>query len=344
MPDSIRVLSIDGGGIRGIIPAMVLAEIERRTGRRIWELFSLVAGTSTGGILALGLTKPGPDGGPPYAAQDLVGLYEEEGGRIFSRSVWHRLHAVGNFAEEKYPAHEIEAVLDAYFGAARLRDALTDVLVSSYEIERRLPFFFRSSRARLDPAYDFPMKQVARATSAAPTYFEPARIDDQSGGDSDYYALIDGGVFANNPTLCAYVEATTTHGRRDPAEFLMVSLGTGQLTRRLPYDEARGWGLARWARPILDVVFDGVSDTVDFQMRDLLTCGDQVDRYYRFQTVLDTGNDDMDDASKTNIRVLKLLAEEIIQQQDQSLGALCAQLTTGAPAHLSHPEGSPLPP
>src|SRR5215210_4815135 len=103
-----KVLSIDGGGIRGIIPAMVLAEIEARTGKRSAEMFDLVAGTSTGGILALGLTKPGQDGKPEYSAKKLIDLYETEGRKIFSIPVWHRVHSVGGLAEEKYPATGIE--------------------------------------------------------------------------------------------------------------------------------------------------------------------------------------------------------------------------------------------
>lgn len=98
-----KVLSIDGGGIRGIIPAMVLAEIERRTGKTTSELFDLVAGTSTGGILALGLTKPGQGGKPEYSAKRLIELYETEGRKIFSIPVWHRIHSAAGVAEEKYP-------------------------------------------------------------------------------------------------------------------------------------------------------------------------------------------------------------------------------------------------
>src|SRR5215216_5033946 len=98
-----KVLSIDGGGIRGIIPAMVLAEIERRTGKRIAEMFDRIAGTSTGGILALGLTKPGQDGGPEYSAKKLIELYETEGGKIFSIPVWHRLHSAGGWPKRSIP-------------------------------------------------------------------------------------------------------------------------------------------------------------------------------------------------------------------------------------------------
>jgi hypothetical protein len=85
-----RVLSIDGGGIKGIIPAKVLVKIEEETGKKAAELFDLIIGTSTGGILALGLTKPVRDGGdePEYGANDLVGLYKQYGEMIFPRSKW----------------------------------------------------------------------------------------------------------------------------------------------------------------------------------------------------------------------------------------------------------------
>lgn len=323
MPKQIRVLSIDGGGIRGIIPAMLLAEIEKRTKKRISQLFDLIAGTSTGGILALGLTKPDKNGNPEYTATDMVDLYEKEGPNIFSRSVWHRIRALGNLVEEKYPATGINKVLKAYFGSARLRNVLTDVLITSYAIERRIPFFFKSSKAKTSPEKrDFLMRDVARATSAAPTYFEPLKLDID---DSDYYALIDGGVFANNPGLCSYVEAKTLFPEAD--DFLVVSLGTGELTRRLPYDDVKGWGLAHWAQPLINVVFDGVSDTVDYQLEQLLSDKEGLKQYYRFQVRLDEGNDDLDDAGATNLRVLKLLAEAIIRDNDDDLKALSEQLT-----------------
>jgi uncharacterized protein len=226
--DVFKVLSIDGGGIRGIIPAMVLAEIEERTGKSIAETFDLIAGTSTGGILALGLAMPGDGGRPKYTASELIELYEDEGTSIFSG----RAGTIRNLFEERYPSAGVEGVLDRYFGDARLKDALSTVFVTSYEIELRAPFFFRSERAKVDADYDFPMREVARATSAAPTYFEPAKVEAR--GPVEYYALVDGGVFANNPAMCAYVEASSILKERgsastDEPTILVVSLGTGQL-------------------------------------------------------------------------------------------------------------------
>lgn len=322
MPNQIKIFSIDGGGIRGIIPAIVLAEIERRTKKRISELANLIAGTSTGGILTLGLTKPGANGKAQFSAEDLVKMYENEGSRIFSRSIRHTIRALWNLADEKYTADGLENVLQRYFGNARFKDALVPVIITSYEIERRFPFFFKSEKAKKNSSYDFPMKQIARATSAAPTYFEPMKISTQN--SSDYYALIDGGIFANNPAMCGYVEAITMLPKTD--DFLVVSLGTGELTRPLLYDKVKNWGLAQWAQPILDVVFDGVSDTVDYQLQQLLPPKNNLPRYFRFQTRLDRSNDELDDASSTNIRNLKLLAESLIKANSQSLDILCERL------------------
>src|SRR5215211_5248947 len=316
------VLSIDGGGIRGIIPAIVLAEIERRTGKRIAEMFDLVAGTSTGGILALGLTKPGQDGKPEYSAKKLIELYETEGGKIFSIPVWHRVHSGWGLAEEKYPSEGIEEVAKEYFGDVRLAQAYKEVLVAAYEIEKRGPWFFKRRKALdLDEGFNPFMREIARATSAAPTYFEPLQLKVGSLGNR---AFIDGGVHSNNPAMCPYVEAIKIHP--EEKDFLVVSLGTGEPTRNMPYEEVKGWGLALWAQPILNVVFDGVADTVDYQLRELLVSESDNRRYYRFQTVLDIGKDDMDDASRTNIAALKTKAQEIISKNDAVLDALCAQL------------------
>ena len=323
MAQRVRILAIDGGGIRGVIPAVVLAALEREAGKPVAELFDLVAGTSTGGILALALTAPGEGGRPRYSAADIIRLYEEEGRRIFHRSFWHRVKALENLTEEKYPSDGIEDVLNRYFGEARLRDALTELVITSYEIERRFPFFFKSRHARVRPDYDYPMKAVARATSAAPTFFEPCKLDVE--GPDDYYALIDGGVYANNPAMCALVEARTTNP--EAGEFVVVSLGTGEQTRRLPYEKACGWGVAHWAKPVLEIVLDGVSSTVDYQLRQLLVTGGPDRRYFRFQTRLASGSESMDDATAENIRGLKLQGEALARERAEDLRALAALLS-----------------
>ena len=175
----IKILSIDGGGIRGIIPALVLYEIEKRTGQPIAKLFDLIAGTSTGGILALGLVKPNKNGTPQYSAKNLEELYENEGKTIFSSTICHKIKSLDGLLDEKYPSSRIESVLKKYFGDTHLSEALTNIIVPSYEIEQRTPWFFKSFNAKdtNKKNEDFLMRQVARATSAAPTYFEPCKIN-----------------------------------------------------------------------------------------------------------------------------------------------------------------------
>lgn len=144
----LKVLSIDGGGIRGVIPATVLATLESLTGKPVSELFDLIAGTSTGGILALALAKPDAHGKAQYSAADVVSLYENEGRRIFHEPAFAKVLSLGNLLDERYPSEGIEGVLDEYFGETRFREALVDVLITSYETERRFPFFFKSRSAR----------------------------------------------------------------------------------------------------------------------------------------------------------------------------------------------------
>jgi len=313
----LRILSIDGGGIRGLIPAVVLAEIERRTQRRIADLFDLIAGTSTGGILACALTAPGEQdaGSPRFTAAELSGLYEEEGPGIFSRSLLKRITSVEGLLDERYEDDGLNRALATYLQDTRLRDALTPILVTAYDIEQRAAFFFRTGRAVSDAAHDFSMVDVARATSAAPTYFEPIEVADAAGVRR--YPLVDGGVFAINPAMCAYADVP------DPSRIeLIASLGTGKVTRPIEYRNARSWGQLEWARPLIDVVFDGVADTVDFQLSRLLAGGS----YLRLQPELRRASDDLDDASASNLARLREEAEALIAERDADIDALCERL------------------
>jgi patatin-like phospholipase/acyl hydrolase len=313
----VKALCIDGGGIRGLIPALVLAEIERRTGRRTAEMVDLVAGTSTGGILACALTRRGPDGRPLLSAEELAGIYVEEGPGIFHRSLLKRIFSVGGWLDERYEDDGLNRALQRYLGESMLSEALADVLVTAYDIHDRFAFFFRSSRARNDPTYDFSLVQVARATAAAPSYFEPVEVTDRAGART--YPLIDGGVYAVNPSMVAYADIVGA-GHADDLE-LMLALGTGAHTRAYTFEQTRWWGQLEWARPALDMVFDGVADTIEFEARTLMG-----DRYVRLQTELTEASDDLDDASAENLANLRKEAERLIAASGPELDRVCAIL------------------
>ena len=223
----VSVLAVDGGGIRGVIPARVLQAVEERMQRPVSELFDLVAGTSTGGLVVLGLTKPASKGAatPAHAASDLVALYRDHGAEIFHASLARRVATAGGLLGPRYPAGPIEAVLEAKFGDTMLSEALTEIVVPSYDLSRPAPFFFKRRYGLDDAALDVPMTSAARATSAAPTYFEPRPLEPFP-GESRPHALVDGGVFANNPALSAYAEALDLWG--DDVEVHVVSIGTGE--------------------------------------------------------------------------------------------------------------------
>lgn len=314
-----RVLSIDGGGIRGLIPALVLAEIERRTRRPTAELFDLVAGTSTGGVLACALTRPGADGKPAFTAQELAELYLTEGPKIFDRSLLKRITSLEGLIDERFSDDGLNAALQLYLGDTCLSEALCDVLVTAYDIEGRFAFFFRSARARTDPSYDFTMRDTGRATSAAPTYFEPFEVTDAAGAHT--YPLIDGGVFAVNPAMCAYADVVAAGRKLD----VMASLGTGTQTDAYSVEDVRGWGQLQWARPILDFVFAGVADTIDFELASLAG-----DRYVRLQAELRYASDALDDASESNLSRLRGEAERLIAERSADIEALCERLTRAA--------------
>ena len=352
----VRILSIDGGGIRGLIPAIILDKVERRTAKieikaaenenrdpdvrqdengkfiPTSELFDLIAGTSTGGILALGLTKPNDppaERQPAYTARALAALYREKGGEIFPLSIYYKIRSRFSFLnkvpsgaelfDEKYPSEGLKGVLDGCFGKTRLRKALTHVLVPSYDMKCGRPLFFKSRKAKECDQDNHRMADVAHATAAAPTYFEPFEECCELFG----HPLVDGGIFANNPAMCAFAEAKKQY---PCAEILLVSLGTGQLTRRLEYEEAKNWGLIGWAEPLIRIILDGASGTVNYQLKELLPEAGSEQAYYRFQPRLTKGKDDMDDASPTNLSALEYVVRKFIEEHTDELDTLCHRL------------------
>lgn len=324
MQATVRILSIDGGGIRGILPAVVLANLERRTGKPISQLFDLVAGTSTGGLLALGLTAPASTGRPMFRAADMVQIYESYGPRIFRRAGLGRLRPFGHLLTNRYGSRGIERCLQEIFGDLRLSQALRPVLLPSYEMERQVPFFFRSRMARLRPDHDFAMWEAARATSAAPTYFPPFRLP---GDGEDYFALVDGGLFANNPALCALVEAQVMFPQAK--EFLLVSLGTGEARQTVSVEDARHWGVAQWAKPIVGMALQSVSKTVDYQLEKLFGGPAGARRYYRLQTHLPEPLAELDRTSRRQLRELRLAGEAMVRAHEAVLDEVAARLPAG---------------
>ncbi|MBI9016220.1 MAG: patatin-like phospholipase family protein [Phycisphaerae bacterium] len=312
-----HILAIDGGGIRGIIPALVLAHLEKLTGKATSSLFDLIVGTSTGAIIALGIAKPAEQAPARahYTADDLADLYEKHADDIFYRSTWKSLYSAGGLADEKYQHDKLEDLLIDYFGNYRLETLLTKVMTPAYDIEYRVPCFIKSWKARHSRLQ---LRHVSRAATAAPTFFEPHQIKI----NQKVRTLIDGGIFINNPAMSAYIEARKIF---PDDEIYVVSLGTGNLRNPIAYSDARNWGKVEWSSPIVGCMSDGLSDTVNHQLLHLLG-----NNYIRLQANLKEASDKIDQINSSNIKLLKQAASNLIKARAPRLEKLASQLSDSA--------------
>jgi len=322
-----RILSIDGGGIRGIIPAQVLISLEKKLqertvnpGARLADFFDLVAGTSTGGILTCIYLCPDVTGNPTrprFTAEEARDLYLTKGGKIFDLSIWQMLTSGAGVLDEKYSAGSLEKELESYLGELKLSDLLKPTLITAYDIERRCAKFFTRHDAVEKKSEDYYLREVARATSAAPTYFEPKDLKSFSG---TFYALIDGGVFANNPALCAYAEARMKlPGHPKTEDMAMLSIGTGYVKKEYPFKDAKDWGLLEWAKPVIDIMMTGVSETVDYQLRRIFEAAERPGQYLRIDGKIKNATPDLDEASAANLRNLEKDGKRISREFEEQL-------------------------
>lgn len=296
-----RILAIDGGGIRGLIPALVCQAIESYVNQPISQLFDLIAGTSTGGILALGYAVP-PKG---MTAANLVKRYKKHGDRIFANP-----KGISNYWRPRYNTAPLNTLLKEYFHEFKVSDAVVEVMVTTYDVRLRRARVLKRWRAREDAQQDCLMWQAARGTSAAPAYFEPATISDG--------ILVDGGGMANNPAGLALAEAS----RLWPGEeLILASLGTGELSKSIL--EAKTWGKLQWAVPVLDCMFDGASKATHYMMRNLLPH----DNYWRFQTQLTEAVEKLDCVAQSNIVELERIGRNLVDANRDRLSHLVSRLT-----------------
>ena len=278
----VRILSIDGGGIRGIIPATIVKYAEdylqqKVPGTTIADHFDFIAGTSIGGILTAFYLFPQEENKnkAKYTAEQALNVFKDEGYNIFNasripapRRLWGLLN--GTEFSPKY----LEKVLEDHFGDATINELLKPCLIPTYNINAKSSFFFTShddtSRRK------FLIHDVLRSTSAAPTYFPSVRIKNHSilkPGENEVMKNIDGGVFANSPSLCAYAEARNhdfkDRNNKEPKaqDMYMLSLGTGAGEFALKRTKISGrWSLLKWAQYIPDIMMDGAVDTTTYQM------------------------------------------------------------------------------
>lgn len=265
-----RILAMDGGGIRGILTAVLLERLEEAHPGFLAQI-DLFAGTSTGGLLALGLAAGIPPG-------EAVRLYEDWGPRIFARPFWRQALTLGGLIGAKYPIEPLKEALSYQFGARTLADLPRKVLVTTFDLDNEAPGPYPPRTWKAKFFHNYPgsdsdgaelMVDVGVRTSAAPTYFPV------------YQGYIDGGVVASNPSVAALAQALhpSTGGRELP-DLVLLSLGTGHNPKHIA-GQGLNWGLVQWAPRLVDLMLEGESGLADYQSRQILD-----ERYLRLDPPL----------------------------------------------------------
>ena len=333
-----HVLSIDGGGVRGIVPAIVLEALEaelKAAGKncRIADCFDLIAGTSSGAIVAAGLVMPRPgedDGADPAQIRQ---MFESDARRIFPRRWFCEIPILGRLPQLFGPFYNprgLSDVLFENFGDAVMADAKRNLMISAYSIDPRDVVLFRGGPAyeEREEGHRFGMLRVRDAllgATAAPTFFPPHKIDRVDG--EGFWTAIDGAVYINDPAMAALAEAIRLY---PDDEFRVISLGAGRETRNYPFSESRRWGFSQWVSPIsrfrtplLSAISDGQARAVGRQLHYLLN-----DDYFRFDFMLNNGrgSDRIDDSTKGNIIRLSRGALEMVEENRPQIRQLAQEL------------------
>ncbi|HCC93712.1 MAG TPA: patatin, partial [Flavobacteriaceae bacterium] len=230
---------------------------------------------------------------------------------------------------------QLEKHLTDFFGNLELKSFIKPSLITAYDLENRKAKLFNSFNAHVD-SNNFQVKDICRATSAAPTYFSPAQIKSKYG---QLFTLIDGGVFANNPALCAYAEA-----RKIPfgdlfqdlekpnypsiKNMIIVSIGTGTVLKKYAYNKFENAGKLKWIEPLIDILLSANAETVDYQLSQMVnTLGKRNSKnYYRINPSIKNASSDMDDVSKENIEALIQAGLSYVDENKELLQQIAQKL------------------
>ncbi|XP_009349524.1 patatin-like protein 2 [Pyrus x bretschneideri] len=340
----ITVLSIDGGGIRGIIPGIILSflesELQKLDGKdaRLADYFDVITGTSTGGLVTAMLTTPDENNRPLYAAKDITPFYLENGPKIFpqdSSIVANLAMNVKVLGRPKYDGKFLHSLLREKLGDKHLRHTLTNVVIPTFDIKRLQPVIFSSYQLQKNNSLDALLSDICIGTSAAPYYLPAHQFKStNSTGETREFNLIDGGVAANNPALVAMSEVTKQIHKGNPdfvpfganyklfERFLVVSLGTGT-TSEEKYDakEASEWGALGWligpdfSAPLVDIFTEASSDMVGFYLATVFQALESPDNYLRIQDdTLSRTLASVDNATSENLNDLVKVGEKLLKK------------------------------
>lgn len=332
------VLSIDGGGVRGIIPARILQEIEERTGKPISELFDMIGGTSTGAIVAGSLVTPDPKDPkkPKFSAKDVLKFYHDLAPKVFPEIRFKLLRKLSSSA--LYDPKPFEDALLDNFGDLQMKDTLTSLLIPVTDIKHFKPAWITHLKGQKDNSKEgwstMLLRDAVRATGSAPTFF-PAKYYETTPNPEmpnvkHRHALIDGSFFGGN-TLRHLMTQAQKLAPAD-AEIVIVHVGTGNSINSVSPEEFNAMGTLGLISPangsiLLSLIVDMGMIDVQNDMKDEIG-----ERFFSFDGEIDLEENadspsiSLDDARPENLKRLEKLAEKIIQNNDDDIGRLCSVL------------------
>lgn len=301
-----RILSIDGGGLRGIVPLTILKYIEEKEDKKIIELFDLITGTSTGGIIACGLACG-------YSVDDLISLYYNKGSEIFpidNNFIKKSYRYIRTVFKPMYSNKGLKKILDEYFKDYQLSNTIKPIIVTSYDIYNNEVVMFKTRNAVVSDKHNAKLKDVCLATSSAPVYFPPHALiyNDKK------RILVDGGIYINNPSMSAISDILKTNEKIDINNIHLLSLGTGNHASNIGY-YSKKWGIINWLQNIVTIMMQATSKVVDYE------CVQILNNYLRLQIeIKDKKYSKMSDAKLETLNYLiketnNLLLDDKIKQE-----------------------------
>lgn len=316
-------MSLDGGGIRGIITTRIMSWVERQLQNisnskdaRLADYFDFFIGTSTGGLMTACYLMPDAESKRPrYSALDVEKLYLGLGDDIFSLNLWQKVTRGHGVTSAKYPAATLEKILKEYFNDTKLSELLKPCIITAYDMKENRQIMFRRHRAFKNTKNDFYLRDICRATTSAPTYFPPCIIKNMEGKE---FLCIDGGIFGPNPVLFGYAELRRIDESANAANMLLMSLGTGDFKDDFPEDEVIGWGKLEWYRPMVQLMSSNSVLNSDFQMQ--MVFRDSRDNYLRADPLItNKDNASLDLTTKENLNQLQQIADTYIKNHQYRL-------------------------
>ncbi|XP_061374291.1 patatin-like protein 4 [Gastrolobium bilobum] len=317
--DAIHVLSIDGGGIKGIIPAQVLDYLEKALKAKnetssLADYFDVIAGSSTGGLMTAMLTSPHPNypSSPLFTPAEIVQFYMNNGSEIFKNRTWNWY--------SKYPRYDgvfLHNITRELLKETRLNQTLTNVVIPTFDLKKLKPVIFSSYKLKTLPRLNAKLSDICIGTSAAPSYLPPYYFEN----DHTEFNLIDGGAAAANPTRTAIGEVIQHHNF---TKIRVLSLGTGiqKVVEKYDAKNASTWQSfslnskhVTWSSVSSEILSRASSDMDDYYLATMFPGLQLEDNSLRIQEYnLDKSMDSLDNVTKENLDNLQNAGNQLLQE------------------------------